>query len=290
MLGRDVSCDLIICVVGTGTMGRGIVQMLAQSEVVSFVLWKGRTVESVHQANLSINEQWNKLIQKGIFKSEHIDAFSKKIRLIYDYVDASPAQCIIEAVNEDVLVKQEIFKNLALFLKPDTILASNTSSLSITELGRLAHYPENVVGIHFFNPAPIMKLTEIISGLLTSQKTVDWAMSFVKQLQKEPVLVKESPGFIVNRILIPMINEAICLLAEGIASEKEIDQAMCLGANHPIGPFALADLIGNDVVLSIMDTLHSETGDPKYRTHPLLRKMVRGNRLGRKTQQGFYQY
>ncbi|PJD93179.1 MAG: 3-hydroxybutyryl-CoA dehydrogenase [Legionella sp.] len=271
-------------------MGRGIVQMLAQSEVVSFVLWKGRTIERVNQAKLSINEQWNKLIQKGVFKPEQIHIFSKKIRSLHDYEEVSSAQCIIEAVSEDILIKQEIFESLASSLKPETILASNTSSLSITELARLVPYPENVVGIHFFNPAPIMKLTEIILGLFTSQKTVEWTTSFVKQLQKESVLVKESPGFIVNRILIPMINEAICLLAEGIASEQEIDKAMCLGANHRIGPFALADLIGNDVVLSIMDTLHCETGDPKYRAHPLLRKIVRGNLLGRKTQKGFYQY
>ena len=169
-------------------------------------------------------------------------------------------------------------------------MASNTSSLSITELACLSSNPANVIGLHFFNPAPVMMLTEIIKGLMTSQTTIDWAINFSRNLGKEPVLVTESPGFIVNRMLIPMINEAIGILAEGVASAEEIDKAMCLGANHPIGPLALADLIGNDVNLSIMETLHMETGDPKYRAHPLLRKMVRANWLGRKTGTGFFKY
>jgi 3-hydroxybutyryl-CoA dehydrogenase len=170
------------------------------------------------------------------------------------------------------------------------VIATNTSSLSITELASITKNPENVVGLHFFNPAPVMKLVEIIVGLSTSNETATWAFKFAKGLGKEPVLVNEAPGFIVNRMLIPMINEAIGILAEGVATAEEIDRAMKFGANHPIGPLALADLIGNDVNLSIMETLHNETGDPKYRAHPLLRKMVRANRLGRKTGIGFYRY
>ena len=183
-----------------------------------------------------------------------------------------------------------MFLNLNTVLAKNTILATNTSSLSITELSCFFENPSNVIGLHFFNPAPIMQLTEVISGLLTSQETIDWTMAFAANLGKSPVLVNEAPGFIVNRMLIPMINEAIGILAEGVACAEEIDRAMCLGANHPIGPLALADLIGNDVNLSIMETLYSETGDPKYRAHPLLRKMVRANRLGRKTKHGFFMY
>lgn len=277
-------------VVGAGTMGRGIVQTLAQSEHISSIIWKGRHVEGTQLASSLLGAQWERMVAKDLFSSDMVSVFTNKISITHSYADLSHAVCIIEVVSEDMAAKKDVFLNLATVVSSETILASNTSSLSITELASLTSNPANVIGLHFFNPAPMMKLTEVITGLMTSQTTINWAMDFSRTLGKEPVLVRESPGFIVNRMLIPMINEAIGILAEGVASADEIDKAMCLGANHPIGPLALADLIGNDVNLSIMETLYSETGDPKYRAHPLLRKLVRANRLGRKTGSGFFEY
>jgi 3-hydroxybutyryl-CoA dehydrogenase len=244
----------------------------------------------VQKAFSELEMQWGRMVAKKRLDSEAASRFVSKIHLAEDYDALRRARCIIEAVSENIGAKRELFTQLVRVTGADTILASNTSSLSITELASLTSNPANVVGLHFFNPAPVMKLTEVIAGLTTSQATLEWALDFARQLGKDPVLVNEAPGFIVNRMLIPMINEAIGILAEGVASAEEIDKAMRLGANHPIGPLALADLIGNDVNLSIMETLHNETGDPKYRAHPLLRKMVRANRLGRKTGFGFFKY
>lgn len=281
---------LSIAVIGTGTMGKGIVQILAQADHVSSVIWKGTSLESVQKAFSELEMQWGRMVAKKRLDPEAASRFVRKIHLAENYDVLGRARCIIEAIPENIGTKRELFAQLARVACADTILASNTSSLSITELASLTSNPENVVGLHFFNPAPVMKLTEVIAGLTTSQATLEWALDFARQLGKDPVVVNEAPGFIVNRMLIPMINEAIGILAEGVASAEEIDKAMRLGANHPIGPLALADLIGNDVNLSIMETLHNETGDPKYRAHPLLRKMVRANRLGRKTGFGFFKY
>lgn len=282
--------ELKISVVGTGTMGKGIVQTLAQSDEVSLVVWKGKSSESLQSALVELEIIWRRMVAKKRLDAESAARFIRKIKLTDDYDALAGSRCIIEAVSENMDAKREQFAQMARVANAETILASNTSSLSITELASLTAHPDNVVGLHFFNPAPVMKLTEVIAGLTTSQSTLDWASGFARQLGKDPVLVNEAPGFIVNRMLIPMINEAIGILAEGVASAEEIDKAMRLGANHPIGPLALADLIGNDVNLSIMETLHNETGDPKYRAHPLLRKMVRANRLGRKTGRGFFKY
>lgn len=279
-----------IAVIGTGTMGKGIVQILAQSDHVSSIIWKGRSLEGTQNAFAELEVHWGRLVAKKRLTAEEASSFTHKVTIAKDYSALTDAQCIIEAVPESMDAKRELFSQLARISTADTILASNTSSLSITELASLAVNPANVVGLHFFNPAPVMKLTEVIAGLTTSQETIHWALDFARKLGKDPVLVNEAPGFIVNRMLIPMINEAIGILAEGVASAEEIDKAMRLGANHPIGPLSLADLIGNDVNLSIMETLHNETGDPKYRAHPLLRKMVRANRLGRKTGHGFFKY
>lgn len=281
---------LSIAVIGTGTMGKGIVQILAQADHVASVIWKGTSLESVQKAFSELEMQWGRMVAKKRLDPEAASRFVRKIHLAEDYDVIGRARCIIEAVPENIVTKRELFAQLARVAGADTILASNTSSLSITELASLTSNPANVVGLHFFNPAPVMKLTEVIAGLTTSQATLEWALDFARQLGKDPVVVNEAPGFIVNRMLIPMINEAIGILAEGVASAEEIDRAMRLGANHPIGPLALADLIGNDVNLSIMETLHNETGDPKYRAHPLLRKMVRANRLGRKNGSGFFKY
>lgn len=279
-----------VTVIGTGVMGKGIAQIMAQSDHVSSVTWIGRSLEGTEKGLRSLDEHWDRQVKKNRLDQSLARDYLHKIRVADDYSSISGSKLVIEAVAESMDSKRAIFKKLSTISTSEMILASNTSSLSITELASLCPFPENVVGLHFFNPAPIMKLTEIISGLSTSKQTLDWAFEFSKKLGKEPVMVNEAPGFIVNRMLIPMINEAIGILAEGVASAEEIDKAMRFGANHPIGPLALADLIGNDVNLSIMETLHNETGDPKYRAHSLLRKMVRANHLGRKTGQGFYKY
>lgn len=281
---------LRVAIVGTGTMGKGIVQILAQSDAVSTIIWKGSSIGRVSDCLRELELQFARMVGKKRISEETAKVFIEKILITQDYIDLTGSDCMIEAVSENISEKKKVFSEFSKISNAQTILASNTSSLSITELGALTLFPSNVVGIHFFNPAPIMKLAEIIAGLATSSGTVKWALDFTRLLGKEPVLVNEAPGFIVNRMLIPMINEAIGILAESVASAEEIDKAMRLGANHPIGPLALADLIGNDVCLSIMETLHDETGDPKYRAHPLLRKMVRGNHLGRKSGDGFFKY
>jgi 3-hydroxybutyryl-CoA dehydrogenase len=200
------------------------------------------------------------------------------------------ADLIIEAATEDMEAKKALFAELDQLCKPGTIIATNTSSLSITEIAAATSRPDKVIGMHFFNPVPMMKLVEIIKGLATSDETRDTILELTKSLGKTPVEVNEAPGFVVNRILIPMINEGIGILADGVASAEDIDQAMMLGANHPMGPLALGDLVGLDVCLAIMETLHSEFGEDKYRPHPLLKKMVRAGKLGRKTGEGFYKY
>lgn len=279
-----------VTVIGTGVMGKGIVQIMAQSNQVESVLWIGRNIAAAENALGSLQEQWNRQVKKNRLNEIQAVEYASKIKAADNYSAIAGSKLVIEAIAENMDAKLAIFKQVAEFACADMIVASNTSSLSITQLGSLCPFPSNVVGLHFFNPAPVMKLAEVIAGLSTSKETLDWVVNFAKLLGKEPVLVNEAPGFIVNRMLIPMINEAIGILAEGVATADEIDKAMRFGANHPIGPLALADLIGNDVNLSIMETLHNETGDPKYRAHSLLRKMVRANHLGRKTGQGFYKY
>lgn len=279
-----------VTVIGTGVMGKGIVQILAESDRVSSVLWIGRNLSSTEKSLDSLHAQWQRQVKKNRLDQSQANDYFGKVHTSDDYSSIDGSMLVIEAIAESMEAKREIFDNISRVATSEMIIASNTSSLSITELGSRCPFPENVVGLHFFNPAPVMKLTEIIAGLSTSKATLDWVFEFSKSLGKEPVMVNEAPGFIVNRMLIPMINEAIGILAEGVASAEEIDKAMRFGANHPIGPLALADLIGNDVNLSIMETLHNETGDPKYRAHSLLRKMVRANHLGRKSGQGFYKY
>ena len=203
---------------------------------------------------------------------------------------AADCDLVVEAAIENMKIKKEIFAELDKICKPETILASNTSSLSITEVASATGRPEKVIGMHFFNPAPVMKLVEIIRGMATSQETFDAVKELSLAIGKEPVEVAEAPGFVVNRILIPMINEASFILQEGIASVEDIDTAMKFGANHPMGPLALGDLIGLDVCLAIMDVLYNETGDTKYRASSTLRKYVRAGWLGRKTGRGFYNY
>jgi 3-hydroxybutyryl-coA dehydrogenase len=277
-----------ICVVGTGTMGNGIAQTFAQAG--HDVLLKGRSEASLGKAHKAIEKSLSKLVEKGKMEATEKEAITARIKDTMDYEDCKDVDLVIEGVAEDMATKVEIFKTLDSICKPEAILATNTSSLSITEIGAATSRPDKVIGMHFFNPVPMMKLVEVITGQLTSQETHDRVMAIASEVGKTPVSANEAPGFIVNRILIPMINEGVSIYADGVASKEEIDEAMKLGANHPMGPLALGDLIGLDVCLAIMEVLFHEFEDSKYRPHPLLRKMVRANQLGRKTGIGFYDY
>ena len=277
-----------VCVVGTGTMGNGIAQTFAQ--VGHDVLLKGRSEASLQRAHKNISKSLGRMVSKGKMDEETQKAIEARIVDTMDFNDLRDSDLIIEVVAEQMPLKKEIFKTLDEVCKPEAILATNTSSLSITEIGAATSRPERVIGLHFFNPVPMMKLVEVISGQLTDPAVHDKAMEIAREVGKTPVSVNEAPGFVVNRILIPMINEGIGILADGVATREDIDEAMKLGANHPMGPLALADLIGLDVCLAIMEVLYTEFGDSKYRPHPLVRKMVRANLLGRKTGRGFYDY
>ena len=277
-----------ICVIGSGTMGKGIVQTFATKG--HKVVIKGHRQESLDKAIASLDKGLSKLVEKGKITSEDKDITMSNISTTLSYEDIKDADLVIEAIVEDIKVKETVFKELDEICEDKTILATNTSSLSITEIASFTKRPEKVIGMHFFNPVPVMKLTEIITGQKTSVETFDTVFKIASDIGKVPVRVEESPGFVVNRILVPMINEAVGILSENVASKEDIDESMKLGANHPIGPLALADLIGLDVCLAIMEVLYNEFSDSKYRPHPLLKKMVRANNLGRKTGKGFYEY
>jgi 3-hydroxybutyryl-CoA dehydrogenase len=278
----------IVGVVGTGTMGSGIAQVvaLAKKKVVAVDV----TPESLERAKASVSQSLGRMVKKSALTEDEAQAALARIEFTTDYSELSRADVLIEAATEMLELKRSIIRKLGELAKETAIIATNTSSISVTLLSQEVRKANCFVGIHFFNPVPLMPLVEVVRGVGTDELSCTRAMKFVEELGKTPILVKNSPGFVVNRLLIPMINEAFFVLGEGIASADEIDQGMKLGANHPIGPLALADMIGLDVCLAVMEVLSKDIGDSKYRAAPMLRELVAGGRLGRKTSAGVYSY
>jgi 3-hydroxybutyryl-CoA dehydrogenase len=277
-----------IMVLGAGTMGAGIVQNAAQSGFE--VVLRDIKQEFVDNGIKIITKNLTKLVEKGKMEAADKDAIMARITGTVDVAAAADCDLIIEAAIEVMEIKKSIFKELNEICKPECILASNTSALSITEIGAASGRADKMIGMHFFNPVPAMKLVEIIRGAATSQATYDAIKELALKMGKAPVEINEAPGFVVNRLLIPMLNEGMYALMEGVANAADIDTSMKFGAGHPMGPLALADMIGLDICLKIMETLYKEFGDPKYRPCPLLVKMVRAGKLGRKNGEGFFVY
>ncbi|MDA2920333.1 3-hydroxybutyryl-CoA dehydrogenase [Desulfobacterota bacterium AH_259_B03_O07] len=275
-------------VIGAGTMGSGIAQVVSSSD--KNVVLADVSDSALARGIKSIEKSVGRLVKKGVLEEENSKSILSRIETTTEFEGLRGVDLVIEAIFEDMNIKKETFQKLDDFTRPEVILATNTSSLPIIEIAAATSRPDKVVGMHFFNPAPLMQLVEIIKTLSTSDETVDLVYQFSKAIGKEPVRTKDIPGFIVNRILVPMLNEAVFALEDGVGSVEDIDKAMKLGTNHPIGPLALIDLIGLDVTLDVMDVFYREFQDSKYRAAPLLRQMVRAGWLGRKSGKGFYEY
>lgn len=274
-----------VAIFGAGTMGSGIAQVFSANGHTALLY--ATSVESAQRHKDKLAASLNKRVAKGKMTQEAADDLMSRI-IVDEVAAAADADLVIECVAENMAVKKELLQRLDTLCKEDAVFASNTSSLSITEMGKGLMHP--MVGLHFFNPVPVMKLVEVIAGANTPTELVEWAKNLCVGIGKTPVVVNEAPGFVVNKILIPYCNEGVCVLQEGVASAEDIDIAMQLGCNHPMGPLHLGDLIGWDVVLNIMDVLYNETHDSKYRANVLIRKMVRAGKLGIKTGEGFFKY
>jgi 3-hydroxybutyryl-CoA dehydrogenase len=275
-------------VIGAGTMGNGIAQACAAAGVD--VVMVDVAQDAVDRGVAAIGTSLERLQKKDKITADARAAALARIRGTTDYAHLRGAQLMIEAATENPALKLKILKDIDALAAPDAVLASNTSSISITQLAAVVSRPERFLGMHFFNPVPMMALVELIRGLQTSDEAVQAARQFAERLGKTPIVVKNSPGFVVNRILCPMLNEAIFALQDGLATAEDIDNGMRLGCNHPIGPLALADMIGLDVLLAVMNVFYADFNDPKYRPAPLLKEMVAAGYLGRKTKRGFYAY
>ena len=275
-------------VIGAGVMGSGIAQVAATNGINVILLDVNE--KAVKTGIDAVDSRLSRVVTKGKMTAAEKDAAIRRIKGTTAYDNLRPADVIIEAATEDYDLKTRIFKQVDALVSAESIVASNTSSVSITKLASTMSRPERFVGFHFFNPVPVMSLVEIVRGLETNDATHGAAVALAVQLGKSPITVKNAPGFVVNRIVLPMINEAFFVLAEGYASAEDIDKGMKLGCNHPIGPLALADMIGLDVLLSVMQILHDEFADSKYRACPLLKELVAAGRLGRKSGQGVFSY
>jgi 3-hydroxybutyryl-CoA dehydrogenase len=279
---------LRVAVIGAGTMGNGIAQVFGQGGHA--VVLSDIDAAALERARAQIDRSLGKLAEKGKIAAAARTAALSRIEFTRDLADVTAADLVVEAVVEKLDVKRELFAELDRITKPATILASNTSSISITRLGAATRRPDRVIGMHFMNPVPLMALVEVIRGQATSDETTRTVMDLSRSLGKTPVEVNDFPGFVSNRVLMPMINEAIFAVYEGVAKAEAIDEVMKLGMNHPMGPLTLADFIGLDVCLNILEVLHDGLGDPKYRPCPLLKRMVDAGWLGRKSGRGFYTY